>query len=170
MYFIEKFIIRYFVKIWEFIFGRAPEKLPKDGSLADSVRDNLEDEGIVIQKGAWDKFIDGLNRLPRPIGTFGVYALIATAVTNPEQYKTIMLSLASTPDMVFVIYLTIIGFWFGGKIIQQANVNNLLKSMKQYRLKEGKKDAPPLRDEKTKEKTKEGKKEKIDISEFDEPE
>jgi len=161
MYFIRNFIIKYFVKIWEFIFGRKPERLPED-SIVDGIKDNLELEGIVIHKGAWDKFVDGLNRLPRPIGTFGVYALIGTAIFSPETYMNVMVSLAATPDMMFVVYLTIIGFWFGGKLIQQSKTSKLIDSMKSLKRKENNASSS---DEKTK--TEEKKKE---INGFEDPE
>lgn len=134
MYFIRKFIIRYFIKTWKFIFGRTPSVSTE--SIVDSIQENLEIEGININKSSWDKFIDGLNRLPRPVGTFGVYALIGMAIFSPTMYKNIMLSLASTPDMMFVVYLTIIGFWFGGKIIEQVKTTSLLQSMKPEKIEE----------------------------------
>lgn len=64
----------------------------------------------------WDSFIDGLNRLPRPFMTFGVIGLFVWAVVDPPAFGTAMLELAKVPEMLWWILLTIVAFWFGGKV------------------------------------------------------
>ena len=56
-----------------------------------------------------------------------------------------MVSLSTTPDLMFVVFLTIIGFWFGGKIIQQYKTKDLIQSMhnnKNTKKEEKKKEKP----------------------------
>jgi hypothetical protein len=64
----------------------------------------------------WDSVIDGLNRLPRPFMTFGVIALFVWAVVDPPAFGAAMLELAKVPEMLWWILLTIVAFWFGGKV------------------------------------------------------
>lgn len=68
----------------------------------------------------WDSFVDGLNRLPRPIMTFGTIALFAWAVMDPAEFIGSMVALSAVPGMLWTIFLTIIGFWFGGRIIDKG--------------------------------------------------
>ena len=67
----------------------------------------------------WDSFIDGLNRLPRPFMTFGTLALFAWCVVDPPAFIEAMGALSAVPEMLWVIFLTIVGFWFGGKMISK---------------------------------------------------
>jgi hypothetical protein len=69
----------------------------------------------------WDSLIDGINRLPRPILTFGTIALFIWAVVDPVEFVVSMQALTVVPQMLWAIFLTIIGFWFGGKILERVN-------------------------------------------------
>ncbi len=68
----------------------------------------------------WDSFVDGLNRLPRPLMTFGVIGLFVWAVVDPPAFSLAMLALRNVPEMLWYIFLAIIGFWFGTKMIEKA--------------------------------------------------
>lgn len=68
----------------------------------------------------WDSLVDGLNRLPRPLMTFGVIALFVWAVVDPPAFSLAMLALQNVPEMLWYIFLAVIGFWFGTKMIEKA--------------------------------------------------
>ena len=68
----------------------------------------------------WDSFVDGLNRLPRPLMTFGVIGLFVWAVVDPPAFSLAMLALQNVPEMLWYIFLAVIGFWFGTKMIEKA--------------------------------------------------
>jgi hypothetical protein len=68
----------------------------------------------------WDSFVDGLNRLPRPFMTFGTIGLFTWCVVDPDRFSVSMVALSLVPDLMWYIFLTIIAFWFGGKIIEKA--------------------------------------------------
>ena len=65
----------------------------------------------------WDSLIDGLNRLVRPIFTFGTIALFVWAVQDPVEFALSMRALAVVPDSMWVMMFTIVGFWFGTKFL-----------------------------------------------------
>ncbi len=65
----------------------------------------------------WDSLIDGLNRLPRPVMTFGTLALFVWCVADPPAFIEAMGALSAVPEMLWVIFLTIVSFWFGGKLL-----------------------------------------------------
>jgi hypothetical protein len=68
----------------------------------------------------WDSLVDGLNRLPRPLMTFGVIGLFVWAVVDPPAFSLAMLALQNVPEMLWYIFLAVIGFWFGTKMIEKA--------------------------------------------------
>ena len=68
----------------------------------------------------WDSLVDGLNRLPRPLMTFGVIGLFVWAVADPSAFSLAMLALQNVPEMLWYIFLAVIGFWFGTKMIEKA--------------------------------------------------
>lgn len=70
-------------------------------------------------KTKWDSFVDGLNRLPRPLITFGVIGLFAWAAWSPITFIETMQALALVPDQLWIMLLTIIAFWFGGRFINR---------------------------------------------------
>jgi hypothetical protein len=49
-------------------------------------------------KGRFDRFIDGLNRLPRPALAFGTLGLFISAMVNPIWFATRMQGIALVPD------------------------------------------------------------------------
>ena len=67
----------------------------------------------------WDSLVDGLNRLPRPVMTFGTIGLFAWVVIDPIAFTEAMVALSAVPEPLWMILVTIIAFWFGGKILQK---------------------------------------------------
>lgn len=65
----------------------------------------------------WDSFVDGLNRLPRPVITFSIIGIFVFAFYDPMQFVTYMQALQVVPDELWLMWLTILAFWFGGRII-----------------------------------------------------
>ena len=68
----------------------------------------------------WDSLVDGLNRLPRPIMTVGIIALFVWAMMDTVGFTAAMYSLYAIPEALWYIFYTIIGFWFGTKMLENA--------------------------------------------------
>jgi hypothetical protein len=103
---------------WRKLFGVDPIIDPKDEKLIDSVIPSLEKQlGIVLQGNWWDSLIDGVNRLPRPLMTFGTIFLFFYAIYDPVTFSVWMVALQGIPDNLWYIMGTIILFWFGGKML-----------------------------------------------------
>jgi hypothetical protein len=66
----------------------------------------------------WDSLVDGLNRLPRPVITFGVVGLFAYCMVDPEGFAAAMVALALMPEYGWAMMATVIVFWFGGKFLE----------------------------------------------------
>jgi hypothetical protein len=64
----------------------------------------------------WDSFIDGLNRLPRPLITLGILAFFVLAPTDPEHFLQIARSYQMMPDGFWALLGVIVAFYFGGRM------------------------------------------------------
>lgn len=71
------------------------------------------------RKDFFTVFVDGLNRLVRPTFSYGVIGFFAWVVIDPVQFTISMQALALVPTFMYGIFLTIIGFWFGGRIVEK---------------------------------------------------
>lgn len=68
--------------------------------------------------GGWfNGLVDGINRLVRPLFTFGTIALFGWAIVEPAAFITAMGALKTIPIELWTIQGTIIAFWFGSKSI-----------------------------------------------------
>lgn len=65
---------------------------------------------------AWDSFIDGLNRLPRPLITLGILGLFVLAPADPIRFLEIAQAYQIMPDGFWALLSIIIAFYFGGRM------------------------------------------------------
>lgn len=70
----------------------------------------------------WDSFVDGLNRLPRPILTFGIMGFFVLAPIYPERFMLVAKAYEVIPTGFWALLSVIIGFYFGGRMqLKQAD-------------------------------------------------
>jgi len=68
-------------------------------------------------KRTWfDSLVDGLNRLPRPLLTFGVLFFFVLAPINPARFLEIATAYEAMPDGYWTLLTVIVGFYFGGRM------------------------------------------------------
>lgn len=65
---------------------------------------------------AWDSFIDGLNRLPRPLITLGIIAFFVIAPLDPTRFLQIATAYEMMPEGFWALLSIIIAFYFGGRL------------------------------------------------------
>lgn len=68
----------------------------------------------------WDSFVDGLNRLPRPLLTIAVLSFFVLAPIAPERFLIIAKSFELLPPGYWALLSVIIGFYFGGRMQLKA--------------------------------------------------
>ncbi len=68
------------------------------------------------QRTAWDSFIDGLNRLPRPLITLGIIGFFVIAPLDPMRFLQIAAAYEMMPDGFWALLSIIIAFYFGGRL------------------------------------------------------
>ena len=67
------------------------------------------------RKGWFDRLIDGLNRLPRPMMALGVIALFVSAMYDPLWFAARMSGLATVPEPLWWLLGAIVSFYFGAR-------------------------------------------------------
>ncbi len=67
------------------------------------------------RKGWFDRFMDGMNRLPRPLMVVATFALFASAMFDPLWFAERMQGLALVPEPLWWLAGTIVAFYFGGR-------------------------------------------------------
>jgi hypothetical protein len=68
------------------------------------------------RRTGWDSFVDGLNRLPRPLLTLGVGAFFVLAPLDPLRFAQIARAYELMPDGFWALLSVIVAFYFGGRI------------------------------------------------------
>ncbi len=67
------------------------------------------------RRGWFDSFMDGVNRLPRPLMALGTLALFVSAMSNPTWFAARMQGIALVPEPLWWILGAIISFYFGAR-------------------------------------------------------
>lgn len=91
---------------------------------AEAVRDAAREAASLAQfasefthprRGWFDRLIDGLNRLPRPLLAFGVLGLFGAALVDPVWFAARMQGVALVPDPLWWLMGAIVSFYFGAR-------------------------------------------------------
>lgn len=87
------------------------------------------------QRGWFDRFMDGVNRVPRPALALGTLALFLAAMFDPAWFAARMVGLAAVPEPLWWLLGVIVSFYFGaryqakGQDFQRALAETLAHSM-----------------------------------------
>lgn len=64
----------------------------------------------------FDSFIEGLNRLPRPMLAFGTLALFVSALVDPVWFASRMQGIALVPEPLWWLMGAVVSFYFGTRL------------------------------------------------------
>ena len=67
------------------------------------------------RKGWFDRFIDGLNRLPRPAMALGTLGLFVMAMSDPIWFAERMQGIALVPEPLWWLMGAVVSFYFGAR-------------------------------------------------------
>lgn len=79
--------------------------------------------------GRFDRFINGLNRLPRPLLAFGTIGLFVVAMVDPLWFASRMQGIALVPEPLWWLMGAIVSFYFGAR--HQAHSQRFQSSIAQ---------------------------------------
>ncbi len=65
--------------------------------------------------GGFDRFVNGLNRMPRPLLALGTLGLFAYAMADPAGFSGRMAGLATVPEPLWWLLGAIVSFYFGAR-------------------------------------------------------
>lgn len=63
----------------------------------------------------FDRMVNGLNRLPRPMLAFGTLGLFTYAMVDPEAFARRMVGLNAVPEPLWWLLGAIVAFYFGAR-------------------------------------------------------
>ena len=72
-------------------------------------------EFVVARAGWFDGFVNGLNRLPRPLLALGTMALFSYSMVEPVGFGLRMQGLQQVPEPLWWLLGAIVGFYFGAR-------------------------------------------------------
>lgn len=81
----------------------------------------------VERRGWFDRFMDGLNRLPRPALALGTLGLFVAAMVDPLWFAERMQGIALVPEPLWWLLGVIVSFYFGAR--HQAKSQALQKEL-----------------------------------------
>ena len=77
--------------------------------------EQLGAEFAAPRQSGFDRFVDGLNRLPRPAMALGILGLFVAAMADPVWFAARMQGLALTPEPLWWLLGVIVSFYFGAR-------------------------------------------------------
>lgn len=77
-------------------------------------------EFTIPRKGGFDRFMDGLNRLPRPALALGTLGLFVSAMVDPLWFTARMQGIALVPEPLWWLLGVIVSFYFGARHQRKA--------------------------------------------------
>ncbi|MEY8098366.1 holin family protein [Falsihalocynthiibacter sp. S25ZX9] len=67
------------------------------------------------RQGGFDRFMDGLNRLPRPAMAIGILGLFVSSMVDPIWFASRMQGLVLVPEPLWWLLGVIVSFYFGAR-------------------------------------------------------
>lgn len=112
------------------LFGGGPNALRetvevfRPNAEASAIRDAVRAQAALGQfaaeftaprRGWFDRFIDGLNRLPRPMLALGTIGLFSAAMAEPVWFAARMQGVTLIPEPLWWLMGVIVSFYFGAR-------------------------------------------------------
>jgi len=99
----------------------------RDASLQAATLHQFAAEFAQPRRGLFDRFIDGLNRLPRPALALGTIGLFVSAMVEPLWFAERMQGIALVPEPLWWLMGAVVSFYFGAR--HQAKSQDFQRSI-----------------------------------------
>jgi Holin of 3TMs, for gene-transfer release len=83
-----------------------------------------------VRAGWFDRFVNGLNRMPRPMLALGTLGLFVYAMIDPVSFSERMVGLGYVPDPLWWLLGAIVSFYFGAREAHYFRVKGARGQMK----------------------------------------
>lgn len=111
----------------EVFVGNRAEREADDARRALAAAAQFGAEFATAPSGRWDGFVNGLNRLPRPLLALGTLGLFAYAMAAPSGFSLRMQGLQLVPEPLWWLLGAVVSFYFGARELHHQRVRNLPK-------------------------------------------
>lgn len=101
----------------------------RDLTYSNSALKQFSGEFRQSNRGGFDRFMDGVNRLPRPAMALGCLALFVAAMIDPVWFAARMTGIALVPEPLWWLLGVIVSFYFGSRY--QTKGQEFKRSMSQ---------------------------------------
>lgn len=93
----------------------ATKKMEADAAAYQAVLDEHGAEFQYSRPGLFDRFVNGLNRMPRPMLALGTLGLFVYAMLDPVGFAQRMVGLNYVPEPLWWLLGAIVSFYFGAR-------------------------------------------------------
>lgn len=87
----------------------------REAELTEKVLAQFGQEFGLESRGAFDRVMDGINRIPRPAMALGTLGLFVTAMFDPVWFAERMQGIALVPEPLWWLLGAIVSFYFGAR-------------------------------------------------------
>lgn len=117
----------------EVFWVNAEKNAERDAKTRDQALKQFGKEFSIPERGMFDRFMDAVNRLPRPALALGTLGLFVSAMINPVWFGTRMQGIALVPEPLWWLLGAIVSFYFGARhqIQGQAFQRSIAQTMAQ---------------------------------------
>lgn len=87
----------------------------RDADAQGRALEQFAEEFTRARAGRFDRFMDGLNRVPRPALALGTIALFVAAMIDPVWFSKRMAGIALVPEPLWWLLGAVVSFYFGAR-------------------------------------------------------
>ncbi|MGR3292153.1 MAG: holin family protein [Paracoccaceae bacterium] len=99
----------------EIFYENAEAAAGREAGFRNAALGQFAAEFAIERKGLFDRFIDGLNRVPRPALALGTLGLFVSAMIDPIWFASRMQGIALVPQPLWWLLGAIVSFYFGAR-------------------------------------------------------
>jgi hypothetical protein len=99
----------------EVLLGNRAEEARLENKEFSEVLEQFGKEFAVARTGWFDRLVDALNRLPRPVLALGTLSLFGFSMVAPQQFALRMEGLGLVPEPLWWLMGAIVSFYFGAR-------------------------------------------------------
>ncbi|SFI61258.1 holin family protein [Celeribacter neptunius] len=99
----------------EVFFENSENAGAREAAMRAAAMQQFATEFAAPRQGDFDRFMDALNRVPRPLMAFGTIGLCVAAMVDPVWFAARMQGVALIPEPLWWLLGTIVSFYFGAR-------------------------------------------------------
>lgn len=93
----------------------AEREAEREGDLRQATLKQFGKEFRLVRRGWFDRFMDAVNRVPRPALALGTLGLFVAAMVDPIWFAARMQGIALVPEPLWWLLGAIVSFYFGAR-------------------------------------------------------